>query len=117
MIFDYNRLKKKNPLQKDFYECQKYIEYCFFNGKTIDWDFLSGAYELPDWFIIQHENYLNWKNLTKYQDWTEEKIRSFQDLIEWECLDTCDYSLNFLREFKDRINIKNLEKYNRIINK
>ena len=98
MIFD----NRKYPLQS-FYYCQKYMEDCFFNCKKINWVKISTNYELPEWFITLHLDELEWKLLTQYQNWKEDQIRLFKNYIIWEFLNPRNYSANFLREFRDKL--------------
>ena len=102
LIIDCNTLKKKNPLMKPFWECQDYIQKCFREGNEIEWDWVSSSYELPDWFIEEYSDKLDWQRLTRWQNFDENSLRMFQDRIIWKLLNPNEYDIDILREFRDR---------------
>ena len=102
LIIDCNTLKKKNPLMKPFWECEKYIQERFCKGEEVEWDWVSSSYELPDWFIEEYSDKLDWQRLTRWQNFDENSLRMFQDRIIWKLLNPNEYDIDILREFGDR---------------
>ena len=102
LVIDHNTLKKKNPLIKPFWECEKYIQDCFCEGKEINWDLISSYYELPEWFIEEYSDKFDWQRLTRWQKFDENTLRIFQDRIVWDLLNPNEYDIDFLREMSDK---------------
>lgn len=106
MIIDSDTLKKRNPLQMPFWQCQEYMRKCFTEGKPVQWTTIAMSYELPNWFIELNMDNLDWRSLTLWQKFDESTLRYFQDYIHWEQLHPQDFSIDFLREFSNKFKFK-----------
>lgn len=115
MIFDSDTLIKQNPFSFPFYNCQRYIQDCFIDGKKPDWKYISGNFDLPNWFIRQNIDKLDWETITWKQTLTINDMREFKDYIKWDVFNISEKlqqrfleNDNFVREFKNKLNMKKL---------
>ena len=56
--------------------------------------------------IYEHLDKLDWIQLTYNQYWTEDRVRLFQEYIVWPSLDIPYASIDFVREFADKLSLK-----------
>ena len=124
MIFDSERLNKWNPTLSPFYNCQEYINSCFFDRRQPNWTYISESFELPNWFMAQNENKIDWKQITWKQNLNEQTIREFQDYLDWDII-SYRYAItkrvnkqflsnDFIRQLNNKINWKKFETYSKL---
>lgn len=106
------RISEKKLIKKvwkklaSFEYLNKFVKMCEDGNYPIDWDFISGNYDLPDWYINENLDKLDWQQLTYNQYWTEDRVRLFQEYIVWPSLDIPYASIDFVREFADKLSLK-----------
>lgn len=83
----------------------------------INWNLASAYQDLKEDFIREFKDEVTWDKITLYQPMSEDFIREFQDKIVWDKLIVKktegierDFSDAFIYEFKNKLNIKKLEK-------
>ena len=71
------------------------------------WDDLCAFSTLPEDFIREYIDVVNWRFISIRQDLSEDFIREFQDKVDWKIIsECCILSEDFIREMKDKIKWK-----------
>lgn len=80
----------------------------------VDWDRVSLT-PLPESFIREYSNYVNWRFISSNSILSEDFIREFQDKVDWGLISYAQrLSDEFLLEFKDRVVWANVSMHRRL---
>ena len=76
------------------------------------WGQISGYQKLPEDFIREFQDKINWNIISEYQTLSEDFIREFQDKVNWDIISVSqNLSEDFIREFKDKVNWRWISAY------
>ena len=70
-----------------------------------DWKEISKFQNLSENFIRKYQDKVNWRNISNYQKLSEDFIRDHQDKVDWTNISHHQtLSEDFIREFQDKVN-------------
>ena len=72
--------------QDIFKEVIKISDLNLSNYKTNEqfWQFICINFILPDWFIREYKNIIDWGWVSRYQNLSEDCLREFKYKIDWD---------------------------------
>ena len=87
--------------------------------EDINWDYISKHHlmftELPENFIREFSDKLDWVRISKYQQLTEDFIREFHNKVDWKYISIHqELSEQFIREFSDKLDWLRISKYQKL---
>lgn len=81
----------------------------------VDWYYISEYQNLSEDFIREHKDKVDWYNISMYQKLSEDFIREFQDMVDWITISKFQYlSEDFIREFQDKADWECISKYQKL---
>ena len=98
--------RDKVLFRRTFDYLSKHPEEFLVLNQDYDWDMLAIEFRLPEPFIEEFKDDLNWVYITEYQkNLSESFIRDHADRIEWKTIwYGRNFSESFIREFIDKVN-------------
>lgn len=104
-------LLNPNVTKEDLIKFKEYLDSHPSKAKKISWDKIVQV-KLSDDFINIFSDYLNWKDISEYQDLSEEMIEKHANKVNWEYISRFqNLSEDFIRKHKNDVDWKKISYY------